>query len=152
MAKSLIDKIIYRITRKPECYKEVKAPPRTDVEKLLRPQDARQLQYNRWSRFYRVYSGSYLPKDRNKLEKKGWENATPSSINFDNPTTPVFYKRKSTKQWVRYDRDKQHWHWYNWWKEAFPFKNDKKQLKIYLDKYGEVCIKGKTESHIDGRD
>lgn len=152
MAKSLIDKIIYRITRKPECYKEIKAPPRTDVEKLLRPQDARQLQYNRWSGFYRVYSGSYLPKDRNKLEKKGWENTTPPSINFDKPTTLVFYKIKSTKQWVRYDRDKQHW--YNWWKEAFPrtiMRKDKK-APVYLDKYGEVCIKGKTESHIDGRD
>ena len=57
MAKSWIDKIIYKITQKPACYKEVKNPPKTTIGKLLRPQDARQVQYNNWSKAHRVYSG-----------------------------------------------------------------------------------------------
>ena len=46
MARSLIDKIIYSITKKPKHYVEVKNPPKTVKEKLSRPQDARQMQYN----------------------------------------------------------------------------------------------------------
>ena len=43
MARSLIDKIIYSITKKPKHYVEVKNPPKTAKEKLSRPQDARQI-------------------------------------------------------------------------------------------------------------
>ena len=59
----LIDRFIYSITKKPKHYVEVKNPPKTTAEKLSRPQDARQVQYNRWSKRYKMYSGSYLPKD-----------------------------------------------------------------------------------------
>ena len=37
--RSLIDKIIYSITKKPKHYVEVKNPPKTAQEKLARPQD-----------------------------------------------------------------------------------------------------------------
>ena len=73
MARSLIDKIIYSITKKPKHYVEVKNPPKTAKEKLSRPQDARQMQYNQWSKRYKMYSGSYLPNDHNELRKKGWD-------------------------------------------------------------------------------
>lgn len=46
MKKSLIDKFVYSITEKPKHYVEVKNPPKTVAEKLTRPQDARQVQYN----------------------------------------------------------------------------------------------------------
>ena len=39
MARSLIDKIIYSITKKTKHYVEVKNPPKTAQEKLARPQD-----------------------------------------------------------------------------------------------------------------
>ena len=74
MARSIIDKIIYRITKKPKHYVEVRHPPKTPHEKLARPQDARQVQYNRWSKRYKVYSGSYLPKNEGRLLKKDGEN------------------------------------------------------------------------------
>ena len=46
--RSWIDRLIYRITKKPKCYKEVKNSPKTVADKLLHPQDARQVQYNNW--------------------------------------------------------------------------------------------------------
>lgn len=151
MAKSLIDKIIYSITRKPTHYKVVKNPPKTIVDKLLRPQDARQVQYNNWSKAHRVYSGSYLPNDGKRLEKQGWTNETPKSINQSNPKVPITYRRKSTNQWVRDDRG--HWHWYNWWqKENLPKNYMKNPQTAYLDKYGEPCARGSAESHIKGDD
>lgn len=67
MITKLVDKLIYAITKKPAHYVEVQDPPKTVLEKLARPQDARQLQYNKWSKRYKVYSGSYLPKDENRL-------------------------------------------------------------------------------------
>ena len=70
MARSLIDKIIYSITRKPQYYVEVKNPPKTAREKLTRPKEARQIQYNKWSKHHQVYSGSYLPYQSRELENK----------------------------------------------------------------------------------
>ena len=67
------DRLIYQITKKPECYKEVRNPPKTTKDKLLRPQDARQMQYNKWSKKYQVYSGSYLPYSVDELTKNGWK-------------------------------------------------------------------------------
>ena len=49
----LIDKLIYRLTRKPKGYKCVNNPPKTSLEKMLRPQDARQVQYNEWLKYHR---------------------------------------------------------------------------------------------------
>ncbi len=151
MAKSWIDKFIYQITEKPTHYKEVKNPPKTVIGKLLRPQDARQVQYNNWSKAHHIYSGSYLPKDGIKLEKQGWTNESPKSINKSNPKAPTTYRRKSTNQWVR--DDKTHWHWYNWWrKENLPktFMRGKDDDFVYLDKYGTPCIRKSKESHIIG--
>lgn len=151
MAKSWIDKIIYKITQKPTHYKEVKNPPKTVIGKLLRPQDARQVQYNNWSKVHKVYSGSYLPKEGCKLEKQGWTNETPRIINKANPKAPVTYRRKSTNQLVR--DDKSHWHWYNWWKkDKLPnnFMRGDKNDEVYLDKYGIPCARNSQESHIQG--
>ena len=74
MARNLIERIVYLITEKPKHYVEVRNPPKTAREKLARPQDARQMQYNRWSKHYKVYSGSYLPENDRRLLKKGWED------------------------------------------------------------------------------
>ena len=56
--KNFIDKIVYNMTSKPKHCVKVRKPPKTALEKLSRPQDARQEQYNRWSRCFKVYSGS----------------------------------------------------------------------------------------------
>lgn len=68
---SFIDKIIYSMTKKPRHYVEVKNPPKTTKEKLARPQDARQMQYNRRSKRYKMYSGSYLPNHTSNHIKPG---------------------------------------------------------------------------------
>ena len=161
MARSLIDKFIYKITKKPKYYVEVNNPPTTAKEKLARPQDARQMQYNRWSKRFKIYSGSYLPKDHNDLCDKGWKKKKVSS------TTNHFYQRKSTNQTVRYDDDRVnrygqsepgHYHWYIWWKNYFgketekrlrknQYKN-KKREKIYYNKYGEKTSFSNPDHHI----
>lgn len=150
MAKSWIDKLVYRITKKPTHYKEVKNPPKTIIGKLLRAQDARQVQYNNWSKAYKVYSGSYLPSDGKKLEKQGWRNENKTVIKNGKSTNPsTFYRRKSTNQWVR--DDKSHWHWFNWWKkEPMPKSFTKKKNLAYLDKYGNPCVRHSDVSHIQG--
>jgi hypothetical protein len=157
----LIDRFIYSITTKPKHYVEVKNPPKTTREKLARPQDARQMQYNRWSRRYKVYSGSYLPKDHNDLIKKGWKSKKVSDSQHH------FYQRKSTNQTIRYDDDrinnrgkfeKGHYHWYIWWKNYFGKKTEKhfrkKQRnnnnteKVYYNEYGEKTSFGNWDHHI----
>lgn len=150
MARNLIDKIIYSITKKPKHYVEVKNPPKTAKEKLSRPQDARQMQYNRWSKRYKMYSGSYLPENDRRLLKKGWEDTTSVAIKNNKSTNPSkFYRRKSTNQWVRNDKD--HWHWYNWWLKDLNYKNIKKQENMYYDEHGSPCKRGSPESHLKGR-
>ena len=151
MARSLIDKIIYAITQKPEHYVEVKNPPKTAKEKLDCPQDARQMQFNRWSKRFKVYSGSYLPENKCRLLQRGWEHETSTVIKNNKQTNPSsFYRRKSSNQWVRNDRE--HWHWYNWWSRKFDRKAIKKQENQYYDEYGNPCKRDSPESHIRGKD
>ena len=150
MKRNSIDRFIYSITKKPAHYVEVKNPPKTAKEKLARPQDARQMQYNRWSKRYKMYSGSYLPENDRRLLKKGWEDKTDSITKNNKKTNPSkFYRRKSTDQWVRNDKD--HWHWYNWWLEDLDHKAIKKQENMYYDEYGTPCKKDSRESHLKGK-
>lgn len=151
MARSLIDRIIYSVTKKPKHCVEVRNPPKTASEKLMRPQEARQIQYNRWSKRFKVYSGSYLPKNDRRLLKKGWEDQTASVVKNNKQSNPSkFYCRKSTNQWVRNDQD--HWHWYNWWSKKLDHKAIKKQENLYYDEYGVPCKRDSKESHIKGKD
>ena len=152
MAKKLIDKIIYKITKKPTHYKEVRNPPKTTIGKLLRPQEARQVQYNNWSKAHNVYSGSYLPHDNEKLEKQGWEKQK-----VGNESHQVM-QRKSTNQTVRYDNHggkEPHAHWYNWWKKDITpseyrklKKSDYSGENVYYNKYGELTSRRSEDHHI----
>ena len=161
MARSLIDMFVYAITTKPLHYVEVKNPPKTAAEKIARPQDARQVQYNEWSKRFKVYSGSYLPENDQMLLKKGWCIAT--------ATEPMnhFYQRKSTNQTVRYDvghHNKNgtwidgHYHWYIWWKNGFDTQESKRirrkqnrrkrTEKVYYNKYGAFTSFSNPDHHI----
>lgn len=152
MKKSFVDKWIYKTTKKPTCYKEVKNPPQTAIAKLLRPQDARQVQYNNWSKAHKVYSGSYLPKDKEKLLRSGWQKQVVGNENHQ------VIQRKSTKQVVRYDMHKSdppHAHWLFWWKknitprEYREFKSREfSGEKVYYNKYGELTSRRDSEHHI----
>lgn len=149
----IIDRLIYKITKKPTCYVEVKNPPQTVLEKLLRPQDARQVQYNNWSKAKKVYSGSYLPKDKNLLYNKGW---TPID-DIGNENHKVI-QRNSTNQTVRYDNHSNkpvHAHWLDWDKQGFTkkeyktFTNDAfSYKKVYYDKYGKLVSRASFNHHI----
>ena len=150
MARSLIDKIIYSITKKPKHYIEVRNPPETIRGKLARPQDARQVQYNKWSKAHQVFSGSYLPYQVRDLEHRGWETKRDSKNAYE---TEHF--RKSTGQHVlRHGRhinkngqlEPTHYHWKNLNAESLSKKE--KKLNYYLDKYGSVCARKSEESHI----
>ena len=153
--KSFIDKLIYHITKKPDCYKRVKNPPQTLLQKLLHPQQARQQQYNDWCIKYGVYCGSYLPENPNTLLKKGWNETThPNNKTGDHRD----FQRKSTKQTVRFDNQKykngkcedKHYHWNNatTTQSKRALTNDKK----YLDRYGNPCAKDSPESHLAPKD
>lgn len=65
---NLIDSIIFRTTKKPLGYKKVKNPPKTAMQKLTRPNDARQVQYNRWCEARRSVPG--IQKKRTKISTK----------------------------------------------------------------------------------
>lgn len=148
MARSLIDMFVYWITKKPLHYVEVKNPPKTVVEKIAHPQDARQVQYNEWSKRFKVYSGSYLPDDGSKLTTRGWEDSTHSVIKNNRPTNKSkFYRRKSTNQWVR--DDVTHWHWYNWWNRKLNHKAIRSLDYTYFDMFGVPTKKGSIESHLE---
>ena len=157
MARNLIDKFVFSITKKPKHYVEVKNPPKTTKEKLARPQDARQMQYNRWSKRYKMYSGSYLPNNHNDLNKKGW-NKKRASDNMHH-----IYQRKSTNQTVRHDDERikkdgtlapSHWHWLVWWRPYFGrktrkrFNDAKKSEKNYYNKYGAQVSQNDKSHHI----
>ena len=153
MARSLIDKIIYSITKKPKHYVEVKNPPKTAKEKLSRPQDARQMQYNEWSRAHRVYSGSYLPKDDRKLLGKGWEDKK----HLQNGGKVM--QRKSTGQTIRSESHgkPQHYHWLDFWQKPFVNAKYRKfkekefgQKKVYFNKFGQLTNQLDPEHHIYG--
>ena len=146
----IVDRIVYSTTKKPRHYVEVRNPPRTPIEKLKRPQDARQMQYNRWSTAHQIYSGSYLPYRMADLKKRGWTTKHPSKNSYESE-----HIRKSTGQHIlrhgrhRNDRGKvepTHYHW----KNPAAEKLSKKQGKsiYYFDKYGDICARGSAESHI----
>lgn len=151
--RSRIDKIIYKITKKPSLYKEVKNPPKTVLSKLLHPQVARQVQYNNWSKSHRIYSGSYLPKDDRCLTQQGWENKK----HLQNGGKVI--QRKSTGQTVRSEtHGQQHrYHWLDFWEKSFTnseykkFKNKEfSGQNVYYNKYGELTHKGDPEHHLYG--
>ena len=153
MARSLIDKIIYSITKKPKHYVEVKNPPQTAKEKLSRPQDARQAQYNKWSKRYKIYSGSYLPENDRRLLKKGWEDKKPLQ------NGGMIMQRKSSGQTIRSECHSKphHYHWLDFWEK--PFVNSKHRKfkkrefggeKVYYNKYGQLTHQGDAEHHIYG--
>ncbi len=153
MARKWIDKFVYKHTEKPSHYKEVKNPPTTTIGKLLRPQDARQVQYNNWSKAHHVYSGSYLPKNDRELTKNGWENKK----TLQNGGKVI--QRKSTGQTVRSETHGKphHYHWLNYWEKPFnnssyrQIKNQEfKGQKVYYNKYGELTHRGDPEHHIHG--
>ena len=160
MARSLIDRIIYSITKKPKHCVEVRNPPKTASEKLMRPQESRQIQYNRWSKRFKVYSGSYLPQKHTDLIGKGWRKKR-ASDNMHH-----IYQRKSTHQTVRHDDEcikkdgriaPAHWHWLVWWKPYFgrktrkKFNDAKNSEKIYYNEYGEKTTANKKDHHINKR-
>ncbi len=149
MKTSKIDRWVYSHTKKPLHYREVRKPPKTPKEKRERPQDARQVQYNRWSKHFKVYSGSYLPKDETKLLKQGWKDETKENgIGGEN----TLYRRKSTNQLVRNDHDEKPWHWYNFFGKKLDHKKLRKNRNtMYLNKYGEPCGKDSEDSHIEAK-
>lgn len=150
MKKNIIDKIVYSITEKPKHYVEVKNPPKTAAQKLARPQDARQVQYNKWSKVHQVYSGSYLPYQQEQLKKQGWMCDHRSKNKYDSELI-----RKSTGQHVlRHGRhtnergviEPTHYHWKN--PDAELLSKKKGKTVYYFDKFGDVCSRGSDESHI----
>lgn len=153
MKRNLMDRFIYSITQKPKHYVEVKNPPKTAIEKLSRPQDARQVQYNEWSKRFKVYSGSYLPENDRRLLKKGWEDKK----HLKNGS--VVMQRKSSGQTIRSDRHGQphHYHWLDFWEKPFlnaryrKFKEKEfRQEKVYYDKYGQLTNQKSPEHHLYG--
>ena len=153
MAKTLIDRIVYKLSQKPKYYKEVKNPPKTVIGKLLRPQDARQVQYNNWSRAHRIYSGSYLPTNDRELIQKGWEYKK----HLQNGGKVI--QRKSTGQTIRSETHGQshHYHWLDFWEKPFINARYKKfkhtefgGQNVYYNKYGELTHKGDPEHHLYG--
>lgn len=151
MARRLIDRIVYAITKKPKHYVEVKNPPLTVLEKMARPQDARQMQYNIWCRRYHIYSGSYLPDKPTKLYKKGWE------MKRQRTNDTVVIQRKSTGQTIRSEThgDAHHYHWLDYWEIPFSHPRFRKvegqgyrhQL-VYFDKYGQLVSRNDENHHI----
>ena len=153
MARSYIDRFIYSITKKPKHYKDVHNPPETSRDKLLRPQDARQVQYNKWSKSHQIYSGSYLPYRYNDLSKQGWKKIIKSNNKYETE-----HIRKSTGQHVlRHGRhvnkfgkiEPTHYHWIN--------ENAKKYSKkgvflittmIYLEMFVLAEVNNRTSNHI----
>ena len=151
----LVNQWVYRHSRKPEHYKRVKNPPKTISEKIKRPQDARQQQYNNWCKRYGVYSGSYLPENPDTLTRKGWRETTNVK---DKTKKHREFQRKSTSQMVRYDSkefkkgryEDEHYHWEN----AKSIKERRKlgETEKYIDRYGNVCAGGSEESHLAPKD
>lgn len=138
-----IDKWVYNNSVKPNHYKRVKNPPKTILEKIMRPQDARQQQFNNWCKRFGVFCGSYLPQEHRKLLKKGWFDSTHPNGKIHRPDI-VEYTRKSTNQKVVHHDHKngfdEHYHWYN--------NHSKNKDDYYFDRYGEVCKKDKPATHL----
>ncbi len=148
-----IDKWVYAHTPKPKHYVEVRNPPKTPKEKKARHEEARQEQCNRWSKHFKVYSSSYLPKDDRKLLHQGWEER----IITKNGNKVI--QRKSTGQTIRSESHQEisnhHYHWLDFWKKKFTkgdyrrFKNkDFSKEKVYYNKYGELVSQINPEHHL----
>ena len=153
MARSYIDRFIYSITKKPKHYVKVKNPPRTIAEKLARPQAARQMQYNRWCKRYKIYSGSYFPKNSQRLLRKGW------IIQKRLQNGALIMRRKSSGQTIRSESHgvPHHYHWLDFWEKPFinarfrKFKSrDFSGEKVYYNEYGELTNKFDPAHHISG--
>ena len=153
MKKSIIDRFIYLITQKPKHYVEVRNPPRTTIGKLLRPQDARQMQYNKWSKRYKVYSGSYLPENDRRLLKKGWEDRKFLK------NGGIILQRKSTGQTVRSDwhGKPHHYHWLDFWEQPFINAQHRKFKsrefggeRVYYNQYGQLISYRDPAHHLYG--
>lgn len=153
MKRNWIDKFIYSITEKPRHYVEVKNPPKTTPQKLMHPQDARQMQYNRWSKRYKIYSGSYLPENDRRLLTKGWEDKK----SLKNGGSIM--QRKSSGQTIRSETHGQlhHYHWLNFWEKPFVNSKHRKfkekefsQQKVYFNKFGELTNQKDPEHHLYG--
>jgi hypothetical protein len=120
------------------------------------------MQFNRWSKRHKVYSGSYLPHNHRDLLKKGWKKKKVSNQHHH------FYQRKSTNQTVRYDDSYtkpdgtfvrgNHYHWYMWWKKYFgpqkesyfrhkQYQNNKTE-KVYYNEYEEKTSLSNPDHHI----
>ena len=151
----LIDKWVYSHSKKPKHYKRVKKPPRSWVEKLISPQDARQQQYNNWCKRYGIYSGSYLPDNPDELLKKGWREFTSPK---DKTGLHREFQRKSTGQIVRYASSKivrgrvedKHYHWDN--ASSLEERRKLKELIRCIDRYGDACPEHSPESHLAPKD
>jgi hypothetical protein len=141
LLKKLEKAIIYKLTKKPECYVHVDNP------KTL--QEKRQVQYNKWCRAKGIFNGSYLPQNPNTLTHKGWRETT----NPKNPKNKE-YQRKSTGQMVRYDYSTTkngntmpaHYHWKNA-KSISEWRKQKEETK-YIDRYGIPCSKKSDKHHL----
>jgi hypothetical protein len=141
LIKNIKKRIIYKFTKKPECY--------VHIDKPKTWQDKRQVQYNNWCKAKGVYNGSYLPKNPDTLKRKGWNETT----NPKNKTNKE-YQRKSTGQMVRYDFRKiedgivkpEHYHW----KNATSVSGWRKQNKEtkYIDRYGSPCSRKSGRHHL----
>lgn len=143
--KKIARSVVYHCTERPSHYVHVDEP------KTL--QEYRQVQYNNWCKFKGVYNGSYLPKDPNRLKessKKGWIEIT----SFKNETgRHRTFKRKSSGQVVDYHFKAptkrgtiadEHYHWRN----GFVLNKPKKNKMIYLNRFGNPCLKNSKESHL----
>ena len=153
MKRNLIDRLIYSITSKPKHYIEVKNPPKTTREKLARPQAARQMQYNRWSKRYKIYSGSYLPENDRRLLKKGWEDKKPLQ------NGGLIMQRKSSGQTIRSECHSKphHYHWLDFWEKPFVNSNHRKFKKrefggekVYYNKFGQLTNQHDPDHHLYG--
>lgn len=134
-------------------YVEVKNPPRTIFEILARREDARQMQYNRWSKRYRVYSGSYFPENHSRLLKKGWVYVKPLQ------NGGMVIQRKSSGQTIRSDwhGKPHHYHWLDFWEKPFVnarYRKFKKREfsgeRVYYNKHGQLTRQGDPEHHLYG--
>ena len=127
-------KKIFKKTKKPIEYIHIDNPKTN--------QEYRQLHFNLWSKYHKVYSGSYLPNDPELLEKRGWVKiVTIGGVN------KAIYERKSTKQQVLFegkgkDVDVNHYHWF------IGHHKDKINHHQLFNRKKEYCKKGSEESHI----
>ena len=145
--QKMFNRYVYEHTKKPTHYVRIANP------KSL--QDFRQIQFNRWSKRFGVYSGSYLPDDPLTLRKKGWnEQTSPKNTTGDHRT----FQRKSTGQLVRFDRksfkkgrfEDEHYHWKNAKSDREFRKKDESEK--YIDRYGNICADKSPESHLAPKD